>query len=202
MGQGAEKANLRRIFVAMGANLPSTAGEPIDTLRGAVAALQALGLHVSAVSRVFETPCFPEGAGPDYLNAALELQSDLPAETILSVLHEVEAQFGRVRETRWAGRSLDLDLLAVEDLIAPDREGVERWINMPLELQMKSAPDTLILPHPRIQDRAFMLIPFADVAPDWKHPLLGQTVQEMLDARPAGEKTGVKALDGVEIPLK
>lgn len=188
-----------RAWIAYGANLPSDKGVPLDTLHVAVKALSTHGLVIRAVSQIYETPCFPAGAGPDYINCVFEVQSGLTPEALLQVLHSVEKELGRERKRRWAGRTIDLDLLAVEDAVLPDETSVRLWIDLPLREQSVRAPDQLILPHPRIQDRSFMLIPFADLAPDWRHPLLGKTVQEMLDALPAEEKNGVKPLDGVEI---
>ncbi|AJE45315.1 2-amino-4-hydroxy-6-hydroxymethyldihydropteridine diphosphokinase [Celeribacter indicus] len=189
----------KRAWIAFGANLPSGVGAPLVTLRAAAARLAGPDVGLEACSRIYETPCFPAGAGPDYLNFAVGIRTALAPEALLARLHEIEAEFGRTRETRWAGRSLDLDLLAMEGEIRPDAEAVRGWIDLPVEDQRRRAPEELILPHPRIQDRAFMLIPFADLAPDWCHPVLGQTVAQMLAARPEAEKTAVKAVAGLEI---
>lgn len=89
---------------------------------------------------------------------------------------------GRERGTRWGQRTLDLDLLAMGDLVLPDAQVYAHWRDLPLEDQARRAPEQLILPHPRLQDRAFVLVPLSDVAPDWRHPVLGRTVLEMRDA--------------------
>ena len=187
--EGAESA-----FVAFGANLPSRAGDPVATFHAVVADLEASGVRVVAKSRLFQTPAFPEGSGPDYINACIEIETAQCAQTLLATLHEVEARFGRVRKTRWAERGVDLDLIAVGERVLPDEATLRRWIEMDIETQMRDAPETLTLPHPRLQDRAFVLIPFADVAPDWRHPVLGLTVKEMCAARPESEKSAIIAL--------
>ncbi|MBW6416552.1 2-amino-4-hydroxy-6-hydroxymethyldihydropteridine diphosphokinase [Celeribacter sp. PS-C1] len=188
-----------RAWIAFGANLPSETGTPLETLKEALRALRVKGVEVAALSQIYETPCFPAGAGPDYINFAAEVSYDGPPEALLLVLHEVEARLGRVRKTRWAGRPIDLDLMAYEDVVRPDEATLRQWIELPLTEQTVRAPDRLILPHPRIQDRAFMLIPFADLAPEWRHPLLDKTIAEMLAARPEDEKTEVKPMSGVAI---
>ena len=149
-----------------------------------------------AVSRFFATPCFPAGAGPDYVNAAavLEIAPQTDAASTLAVLHRVEAQFGRKRETRWGMRTLDLDLLGLGDSALPDAETQDGWRNLDPALQARRAPDLLILPHPRLQDRAFVLVPLADVAPGWVHPRTGRSVAEMLAALPEADRAEVKPL--------
>lgn len=153
-----------------------------------------MGLVIRSVSRFYATPCFPAGAGPDYVNAALRVRSDLDATALLDLLHEAENHFGRVRTQRWAGRSLDLDLIACGDLVTPDHDTVDHWITLPIEQQARVAPDQMVLPHPRIQDRGFVLVPLADVAPDWQHPILQRSVKQMLDALPSAELRDIRPL--------
>lgn len=181
-------------LIALGANLPSAAGSPERTLVAAVAAMPARGLTIRAVSRFFSTPCFPPGAGPDYVNAAIAINTHLGAEACLAALHEIEAIFGRERQQRWGMRTLDLDLLAMDDTVAPDRDTQTRWRDLDAETQRSAAPDRLILPHPRLQDRGFVLRPLADIAPGWVHPLLGRTAAELLAALPAEEVAQIRPI--------
>lgn len=183
-------------LVAFGANLPFEGEPPVATLLRASKALEEEGLSVLAFSRIFATPCFPAGAGPDYVNAAavLEVGADLDATSILQRLHRVEAHFGRMREQRWGMRTLDIDLLALGDSVLPDAATQDAWRNLPPEAQRHEAPDRLILPHPRLQDRAFVLVPLADVAPNWVHPRLGLTVRQMLATLPDEDRDAVKPL--------
>jgi len=181
-------------LIALGANLPIDETGPDVTLRKAIAALRDSQMVVSATSRVFKTPCFPAGAGPDYVNAAIAVQSALAPVALLEKLHVVENAFGRARKVRWASRTLDLDLIARGDCVYPDNETYKIWQSLPLERQMKERPRDLVFPHPRVQDRAFVLVPLLDIAPDWRHPVLGKTVTEMVAALPKAEVAAVKPL--------
>ena len=171
-------------LIALGANLPSNGATLQHTLVEAVQAIARTGFSIRAVSRFFQTPCFPVGAGPDYVNAALAVRSPWDPAQSLAQLHAIEADFGRERVQRWGQRTLDLDLIAVSDMILPDATVFGAWHALDPALQAKAAPDCLILPHPRLQDRAFVLAPLADIAPDWRHPVLGQSVSAMLSRLP------------------
>jgi 2-amino-4-hydroxy-6-hydroxymethyldihydropteridine diphosphokinase len=183
-------------LVALGANLPFEGEPPAKTLERAVKALSTEGLSVLSVSRFFATPCFPAGAGPDYVNAAavLAVDPEIDATSLLAALHRIESRFGRKRETRWGMRTLDMDLLALGDSVLPDTATLDEWRSLPPEQQVRRTPDQLILPHPRLQDRAFVLVPLADVAPDWVHPRTGLTVAAMLAALPEEDRAAVRPL--------
>jgi 2-amino-4-hydroxy-6-hydroxymethyldihydropteridine diphosphokinase len=183
-----------QLLVAFGANLPFDGAAPAETLRRAMAALPEERLQLQAFSRLYATPCFPAGAGPDYVNAAavLEQNADVDLASVLAALHRVEARFGRERAQRWGMRTLDIDLLAVGDSVLPDAETQDRWRLLPAEAQVRATPDRLILPHPRLQDRAFVLVPLAEIAPDWVHPRTGRSVREMLARLPEAERDAVK----------
>ena len=188
--------NRKRVLVALGGNLPSSVGPPQATLDFALANLRLLANTVVRKSKYFVTPCFPAGYGPDYVNAAIEFNFTGESHGLLQILHQVESLFGRARETRWGGRVLDLDLLAFGDEVAPDMKGYSQWRDKPLDQQMKQTPEELILPHPRMQDRAFVLGPLMDIAPGWRHPVSGRTVREMFASLPAGDREALQPISG------
>jgi 2-amino-4-hydroxy-6-hydroxymethyldihydropteridine diphosphokinase len=174
----------KQLLVAFGGNQPLGEKLPEDLIPQAAGEVARQLDGDLVLSALYSTPCFPAGAGPDYVNAAalITLRRPVPADAVLQALHEVEARFGRQRTTRWAARTLDIDLLAMGSAVLPDLATQEAWRALPVSEQARRTPDRLILPHPRLQDRGFVLIPLADVAPDWRHPLLGLTVVEMVAA--------------------
>ncbi|MFT4012961.1 MAG: 2-amino-4-hydroxy-6-hydroxymethyldihydropteridine diphosphokinase [Paracoccus sp. (in: a-proteobacteria)] len=181
-------------LIALGGNLPSSAGSPQDGLRSALRHLANLPeITIMAVSRLWSTPAWPLGSGPDYINAALAAKTRLMPVELLALLHRIEARFGRVRDGgRWQPRGLDLDLIAWGDAVLPDPATHEHWRALPPEAQARLAPEQLILPHPRMQDRGFVLAPLAEVAPAWVHPRLGRSVAQMLADLPATAMRGIR----------
>ena len=184
------------LLIALGANLPLDGMPPAQTLLRAAEELRRAGLSPLRLSQIYATPCFPAGAGPDYVNAAAAapLPPGLGPQDVLALLHRIEAAHGRTRETRWGMRTLDLDLLAFGQTVLPDAAMQTRWRNLDPALQRRETPDGLILPHPRLQDRAFVLIPLLDVAPDWTHPLTGQTVAQMAAALSPEDRAEIRPL--------
>jgi 2-amino-4-hydroxy-6-hydroxymethyldihydropteridine diphosphokinase len=152
------------ILVAIGANLPGPDGAPpLRTCQRAAAALDALpGLRLVALSRWHVTAPDPLSDQPDYVNAVALLRGEADPARLLAALQRIEAAAGRRRSLPNAARTLDLDIIAMGDLV-------------------RAAPDP-ILPHPRAHLRAFVLRPLAEVAPGWTHPVLGQPVAALLAA--------------------
>ncbi|WP_372838941.1 2-amino-4-hydroxy-6-hydroxymethyldihydropteridine diphosphokinase [Phaeovulum sp.] len=182
--------------MALGGNLAGPSGDVAATLIAALQSLAAQGFEIAAVSRFYATPAHPPGSGPNYVNACARLHANRSPLDVLAGLHSVEAAFGRVRGARWAARGLDLDLLAVGQTILPDAETEAAWRALTPDEQLIRTPQTLILPHPRMAERAFVLIPLAEIAPQWHHPSLGKTVKELVAALPEAEKAAIHPLSG------
>ena len=150
-----------KIFIALGASIPSAAGPPDATLRAALAALEAKGVRIRDVSSFRLTPAWPDPADPPFTNAVAKIETELQPIALLGLLHEVETAFGRKRSTPNAPRTLDLDLIDYRGQVT--RGQVE-------------------VPHPRLAERRFVLEPLAEIAPGWRHPVTGQSVQALLAA--------------------
>lgn len=159
---------MTRAALALGANL----GAPRQALRQAVAGLaDEPGVSVVAVSDLWRTAAVGGPAQPDYLNAVVVVESDLAAPALLDLAHRLEQAAGRERGERWGPRTLDVDVLAVGDVLSDD--------------------PALTLPHPRAHERAFVLVPWAQVEPGRVVPAAGQrrTVADWArEAQQAGEQ--------------
>ncbi len=165
-----KRASQRPIFVALGANLDHPIyGGPKRVLKAALGEIEWRGGAVRRVSPWYRTAPVPASDQPWYVNAVAEIATDRPADRLLALLHEVEDVFGRVRSVPNAPRVIDLDLLDFRGETAA------------------GGPGRAILPHPRLHDRAFVLRPLADLAPDWRHPVTGASIQALLAALPPGQ---------------
>lgn len=171
---------MKHVLVALGANLPRDGSPPASTLEEAVHAISNVpGVTLSRQSRYYRTPAWPPGSGPDFINAAIAVETIRTPADFLQELHVIEAQLGRERPVRWAPRVCDLDLIGWGDMVLPDAQTARRWMALDDATARTDAPDQLILPHPRMHERAFVLVPLNDVAPAWNHPLLDRTVAEI-----------------------
>jgi 2-amino-4-hydroxy-6-hydroxymethyldihydropteridine diphosphokinase len=142
-------------YLGLGTNL----GDRIQNLRSAQTALPPQ-VQVLRASRIYETPPWGFIAQPAFLNQVLEVQTGLAPLALLEYLKKIEVDLGRIPTFRYGPRQIDIDILSYADQI----------IEYP----------NLTIPHPRLSERAFMLVPLAELAPDWVHPVLNQTIHQIL----------------------
>jgi 2-amino-4-hydroxy-6-hydroxymethyldihydropteridine diphosphokinase len=159
------------ILIAFGANLPTEEyGAPAQTLKAALQRLSQDGdVLIDQVSSFYETAPVPISDQPWYVNGVARISTKLSAHDLLERLHEVEAEFGRVRRERNAARVIDLDLIAFGRDLVREEGGIQ-------------------VPHPRMAERAFVLLPLRDVAAGWVHPVLDRTVEDLIADLPADQQ--------------
>lgn len=132
-----------------------------------MARLEDRGVRITARSPWFESPPQPPSDQPWFVNGVARVETALGPEALLERLHETEVGMGRVRRRRNEPRLIDLDLIDYHGRVAPP-------------------PARPVLPHPRLAERAFVLVPLAMVAPDWRDPRDGRAVEALVKALPAG----------------
>jgi 2-amino-4-hydroxy-6-hydroxymethyldihydropteridine diphosphokinase len=188
--------NLQIALIAFGSNENSVFGDPAETVLKAMKNVANISNVPPLLSDLYTTPAFPKEAGPDFVNAVMAIFTTAAPEAILTHLHAVEAMAERTRNVRWGQRTLDLDLIAVGDAVLPDPQVHGHWRDLSASEQQVDTPDQLILPHPRMQDRAFVLVPLCDVAPDWVHPILLKSAMQMRDSLPANDLAEITRHEG------
>ncbi len=148
------------IYLALGANLPSAAGPPETTLRRVLELLPRRGVTVDAVSPFYRSRAWPKPSDPAFVNAVAQVRTKLGPADLMRLLLHIETEFGRRRGVKWAPRVLDLDIIDYAGLVTDAAH--------------------LLLPHPEARERNFVLRPLADLAPDWRHPMTGESVANLL----------------------
>ncbi|MDP6474051.1 MAG: 2-amino-4-hydroxy-6-hydroxymethyldihydropteridine diphosphokinase [Alphaproteobacteria bacterium] len=163
------------ILIALGANLETARfGPPRRGLEAALRHLEAAGVAMIQRSGWYRSAPFPAADQPFYVNGVAEVESTLSPTALLALMLEIETAFGRRRGKANAARVMDLDLIDFRGRIL-DRAGDD------------SGP-ALRLPHPRMDQRAFVLLPLAEIAPDWRHPESGRHIDELIAALPEGQE--------------
>lgn len=160
-GLADSSAKAQTVLIAIGANLPYAGQAARDTCEHVVTALRDVpGLDIDAVSAWYESAPVPPSGQPPYINGVVRGRAWIGAEALLDALHAIETRFGRERSIPNAARTVDLDIITYG-------------------CACQTHP-YLTLPHPRAHERAFVLLPLRDVAPDWVHPLSKKTLAELL----------------------
>jgi len=156
------------ILVALGSNVPGPWGLPHETVEQALGELDRPPLRLVRASRLIRTAPMGPRDQPDFINAVAVIATELDAPDLLARLHDIELSADRRRSLRWGPRTLDLDLIDYDGRIIGEAD------------EVRTRHGLMLLPHPGIAERAFVLAPIAEIAPQWRHPLTGKSAAEML----------------------
>ena len=160
-------------FIAFGGNLIPDGFDNLEQVMSeAIQDIAKLPVKIIAQSSFFETAPVPISDQPWFVNGVLRIQTDMKPVELLNALHQIEHDFGRVRMVRNEARILDLDLIDYDGMVIDD---------------------DLILPHPRMHQRAFVLLPLQDVMADWRHPILNKPIVDLISEMPAGQQIRKKS---------
>jgi 2-amino-4-hydroxy-6-hydroxymethyldihydropteridine diphosphokinase len=151
------------ILIALGANLPSQYGPPAATLSAALEKFPNKGIAIRAIAPFYQSCAWPNPHDPPFVNSVAWVETAQDPGHLLAIIKEMEVAFGRRAGKRNAPRPLDLDIL--------DYDG-----------RIEDGPPTL--PHPRLHERGFVLVPLRDIAPEWRHPVLGRSISALIDGLP------------------
>ena len=153
-------------FIGIGANLPSlNFATPRSTCEAAIQELLTFGIGIESQSRWYRSAPIPTSTQPWFINGIISVKTTLKASELMGVLQDVEKSFGRVRTAKNAARTLDLDLIDYANTILCWEE---------------TNDDNLVLPHPRMHERSFVLFPLFEIAPDWCHPVFRTPIEELI----------------------
>jgi 2-amino-4-hydroxy-6-hydroxymethyldihydropteridine diphosphokinase len=167
-----------KVLVGLGANSPGPWGTPRKTLRRALKALEVGGLTIESISELYETEAMGQPHQSPYLNAVILGTTKLPAPALLRLMKDIEARAGRRGGRPWGTRALDLDIL--------DYKGLRlNWAGPSKGIPYQRTRQ-LVLPHPGIDQRPFVLLPLLDVAPNWRHPVSRLSAGELWRRVPKG----------------
>lgn len=173
---------MNEIWISLGANIPGTWGSPRTAVHKAILELQKRNFHVFARSALYSTPPLGPVRQPYYLNMVIGARAPLGPFALLRLLNRLELSAGRRVNGRWHARPLDLDVLDYGGRVLGNASVQRRR-------------GQIVLPHPEMHRRGFVMVPLAQVAPGWRHPTLGIAARQLLERHPS-LRYGIRRLTG------
>ncbi len=159
----------KSVILGLGSNLPGRWGTRRKTLERAVGALEGFGVETVAASRLYESAALGSGRQPPFLNSVLVIRTDMTPAELVRAIKSIERAAGRKQRRRWAARTLDIDILDYKGRILNWKNGGRT-----------ASGSGLILPHPEMDSRVFVLKPLIEVAPNWRHPVFDRKASQLL----------------------
>ncbi|MFL2792847.1 MAG: 2-amino-4-hydroxy-6-hydroxymethyldihydropteridine diphosphokinase [Paracoccaceae bacterium] len=186
---------MNNYIIVLGSNLSSEFGSSTEILKKCVGELKSFQAIQSLLeSKWYISSSFVDKSEPRYVNVGIRFCTNLKPKELLNFTSDLEIKYGRKRQRRWEPRTCDIDILLCDQFILPSKLYFEKWLKLDFFEQKELSPDELILPHPRLQERAFFLKPLNDLQPDWTHPFLEMKAKEMLDSLPSNELQNIEEM--------
>ncbi len=183
------------ILVGLGSNLSEgKSGTPRSMLAAALDEMALRDIDVVALSHFYESEPVPKSDQPWFVNAVAAVETRLSPEDLLKNLHDIETKLGRTRRIRWEARIIDLDIIAYDDRIYPlSDDGPDDWYNMAGNdhITHQGQEQLMVIPHPRMHERLFVLKPLMDICPEWMHPVYGKSAKSFARELAAQENKGL-----------
>ena len=164
-------------WLALGSNLPHGGLQPLEVIQSAINALKVAGLGRVEVSGFYRTAPVPISDQPDFINCVIAGETTYSALEMLDICQSIELSHGRKRAVRWDARTLDIDIISFNHQVYPS---LEEWRAIADNMKVSTNMPDLVLPHPFMHKRAFVLRPLCDLAPDWRHPVIGISALDLL----------------------
>lgn len=179
-------------LLALGSNLSYGGMQPIDVIKAAIVALKDAGLDGVRVSAFYRTAPVPKSDQPDFINCAVTGWTDHNVMETLDICQSIEGLFGRDRAVRWGARTLDIDIINYGDQVYPS---LEEWHAVASNVSADTEMPKLVLPHPYMHKRAFVLKPLSDVVPLWSHPVYCRTADDLYSDLSVQDRAGVVPIE-------
>ncbi len=169
---------MHNVILGFGGNLPCYVGKPRETIKSACQYLASVGVTIQQQSLFYQSDAvvLDEGAYPAFTNCAATATTTLSVHQLLEVIPTVEKKFGRVKGGRWSARTLDIDVLFYDNMVAPNKR---LWHTIAGSEDVAAILPEPVIPHPRIHKRPFVVAPLLDIAPEKQHPVYELTVKAL-----------------------